>query len=86
MKKILLLLGTTCGLLSSCNTSQPLMTTASQNNNTYHVSYLFEHEGCKVYRFIDQGNWVYYTNCNGQSSTMKADTTKVKFIMGEKEN
>lgn len=46
---------------------QPLETIPSQNNETYTVQYLFEHEGCKVYRFYDKGNYVYFTNCRGET-------------------
>lgn len=37
-------------------------------NNNYPVHFLFEHEGCKVYRFSDGTRDVYYTNCNGSTS------------------
>lgn len=35
---------------NSC-ASIPLKIGESENNSTYTVSYLFEHDGCKVYRF-----------------------------------
>lgn len=28
---------------------------------------LFTHEGCRVYRFSDNGRYVYYTNCSGSA-------------------
>jgi hypothetical protein len=34
----------------------------------YQVYFLFEHEGCKVFKFNDNGHIVYYTNCNGNMS------------------
>lgn len=34
------------------------------SNNNFHVELLFEHEGCKVYRFLDDG-YKYYTTCEG---------------------
>jgi hypothetical protein len=43
------------------------------NNKEYKVSYLFEHDGCKVYRFYDHGTYIYFTNCEGE--TMQADST-----------
>ena len=61
--------------LSSCYTSQPLYTKPADNNDTYKVQFLFEHEGCKVYRFNDAGNTVYFTNCNGE--TIRFDSTAV---------
>jgi hypothetical protein len=54
-------------LASGCATSVPLETKESENNQTYKVDYLFEHEGCKVYRFYDRGNYVYFTNCQGEA-------------------
>ena len=45
---------------NSC-ASIPLKIGESENNSTYTVSYLFEHDGCKVYRFYDKGNYVYFT-------------------------
>lgn len=34
------------------------------NNPEFTVDLLFEHEGCKVYRFQDDGS-KYFTNCKG---------------------
>ena len=51
--------------LSACYPGHPLTKTPADNNGSYRISYLFEHEGCKVYRFQDQGQWVYFTNCQG---------------------
>lgn len=56
--------------VSSCYTSVPLKQGKSENNKTYEVSYLFEHDGCKVYRFYDRGNYVYFTT--------KGDVTSIK--------
>lgn len=38
------------------------------SNREYKISFLFEHDGCKVYRFTD---WytVYFTNCGGTEHT-----------------
>ena len=40
--------------LASCYAGIPLKSGKSENNQTYEVSYLFEHDGVKVYRFLDQ--------------------------------
>ena len=64
-------------LLTGCATQEPLQTKKSDNNKTFEVDYLFEHEGCKVYRFYDLGKYVYFTNCNGQA-IVKTDTTEVR--------
>ncbi len=41
-------------LLASCGryASRPLQKQKADNNKTYQVEYLFEHDGCKVYRFL----------------------------------
>lgn len=55
---------------------KPLSKAPSDNNKSYEVSYLFEHEGCKVYRFQDMGNYVYFTNCKGNVTAINPDSTK----------
>lgn len=54
--------------ISSCNPKMPIYTKPSSNNKDYNVSYLFEHDGCKVYRFMDGSNCVYFTSCRGETS------------------
>jgi hypothetical protein len=61
---------------SSCYTQRALSKGPAANNATYRVDYLFEHEGCKVYRFYDRGNYIYYTNCNGEAIT-RTDSTAI---------
>lgn len=77
MKKILYKLSLISLLLVlvSCYTQVPLAKGPSENNATYNVQYLFEHEGCKVYRFMDMGNYVYFTNCSGDVTAIKNDST-----------
>ena len=75
MKKFLLYLSIL--LLTSCVTEQPLTTQPPDNNQTYKVDYLFEHDGCKVYRFYDRGNYVYFTNCKGETIA-KDDSLEVR--------
>lgn len=67
---------------TGCNVhySKPLQTGASDNNKTYTVQYLFEHEGCKVYRFRDGVDYVYFTNCNGEA-IHKTDSTQVRNVI-----
>ena len=55
----------------------PLQGGASENNRTYQVDYLFEHDGCKVYRFTDHGYYVYFTNCRGEA-IVKLDSTEIR--------
>ena len=54
-------------VFGACNTERPLTKAPPKNNKTYEVEYLFEHEGCKVYRFRDNFQYVYFTNCKGEA-------------------
>jgi len=65
------------GILS-CKTNKPIARVSPGNNKSFKVDYLFEHDGCKVYRFNDNGHWVYFTNCNGEAITIKNDSTKTQ--------
>ncbi|MGM0464669.1 MAG: DUF4884 domain-containing protein [Bacteroidota bacterium] len=62
----------------SCFSQRPLSRERPDNNRTYRVEYLFEHDGCRVYRFRDQGHYVYFTNCGGDVTSMVNDSTRVR--------
>jgi len=49
------------GLLGCAN--EPIYKSKT-NNNEMQVELLFEHDGCRVYRFYD-GSYKYYTDCRG---------------------
>ncbi|MEP7195223.1 MAG: DUF4884 domain-containing protein [Saprospiraceae bacterium] len=68
------------GTFYSCQISRPISEQAAKNNKTYEISYLFEYDGCKVYRFYDQGNYVYFTNCKGEVLGVGRDSTKTRII------
>ena len=61
---------------SSCFTQVPLYSQKPKDNGTYSVDYLFEYEGCKVYRFFDNGNYVYFTSCSGDVTSFSNDSLK----------
>lgn len=42
-------------ILGACKTNMPISSVVPENNKTYQVDYLFEVDGCKIYRFYDQG-------------------------------
>ena len=65
--------------LASCYAGIPLKSGKSENNQTYEVSYLFEHDGVKVYRFLDLGNYVYFTT-RGDVTSIKNDSTRKRTI------
>lgn len=51
-------------LLVSCK--EPAQETVSSTNSNIKLDFLFEHDGCKMYRFLDGGRWIYWTDCSGQ--------------------
>ena len=65
-------------LFSCVSTRNPVATSLPDNNKSYKVDYLFEHEGCKVYRFWDMGNYVYFTNCVGEVTSIANDSTSTR--------
>ncbi len=67
-------------IITGCFTEKPLTTQKAKNNTTYTVEYLFEHDGCKVYRFRDDGHYVYFTSCKGETTSIKSDSTGTKYI------
>jgi len=62
----------------SCGGGRPVARQISDNNETYKVDYLFEHDGCKVYRFYDQGSYVYFTNCTGDVTAISTDSVATR--------
>jgi hypothetical protein len=64
----------------SCHTQKPIEKAAPQNNPTYEIEYLFEHEGCKIYRFRDNGHYVYFTNCKGDITSVENDSTATRIV------
>ncbi len=72
-------LGVCVAGLASCHTAIPLQIRSSENNKTYTISYLFEHDGCRVYRFYDCGNYVYFTT-RGDVTSIKNDSTGERTI------
>jgi hypothetical protein len=66
--------------LLSCSPQIPVSRVTPENNKTYQVDFLFEHDGCKVYRFYDHGNPVYFTNCNGDIISIESDSTRKQTI------
>jgi hypothetical protein len=64
---------------ASCTIQQPITREPAQNNKEYVVEYLFEHDGCKVYRFYDRGDYIYFTNCRGETIA-KTDSTEARNI------
>ena len=60
--------------LVSCSSQKPISKIRPDNNRSYDVEYLFEHDGCKVYRFRDMGHYIYFTNCTGDVTSIVNDS------------
>ena len=75
LSTVTLLSGIIC--LPSCITEKPISKVSPDNNPRYKVEYLFEHDGCKVYRFKDEGHYVYFTNCQGDVSSVESDSVRI---------
>ena len=55
-------------LFSSCGGYSGDPISVDTTSSKYEVYFLFEHEGCKIFKFSDNGRTVYYTNCDGSTS------------------
>ena len=62
-------------IISACNLNVPLRYEKPSNNDTYTIDYLFQHDGVKVYRFYDMGNYVYFTT-RGDATSIHGDSTQ----------
>jgi hypothetical protein len=79
MEKIIrsLILVAVIACFFSCVSQRPISKLPPSNNGTYEVEYLFEHDGCKVYRFKDYGHNVYFTNCSNSITSVENDSTQI---------
>lgn len=64
-----------CLVLLGCQ-GRPIASTQTANPE-YAIDFLFEHEGCRIYRFFD-GHYVYFTNCGGTTSQYKSGKVTVQ--------
>ena len=66
--------------LTSCMIQKPISVAAPENNKSYEIEYLFEHEGCKMYRFKDGASYIYFSNCNNDVTHVVNDSVQIKVI------
>ena len=59
------------------------VSTAKTNNNAVQVSLLFENDGCKVFRFMDDGEYHYYVVCQKTDDQPFAQSTMSKYSTGD---
>lgn len=71
-------------LLGACAIQRPIEKTSADNNRSYDVEYLFEHDGCKVYRFKDRGDYIYFTNCGGDVTHVVNDSVQHRVFSSNK--
>lgn len=58
--------------LVSCN--KQAQETIQIQNSEFKVDFLFENDGCKVYRFFDGGRAIYYTDCKGETTAIHTES------------
>jgi hypothetical protein len=63
--KALIAIAASALFLSGC--ARDPIETSRTDNPQINVEKLFEHDGCSVYRFLDGGHFVYYSNCQGST-------------------
>lgn len=81
MKRLLVVISLLL-VLAACDTEP--VSQSKTTNDKIKVDLLFEHEGCKVYRFVDTSAPIYYVHCltgttqaswyetTGKTSTLKS--------------
>jgi hypothetical protein len=78
MKRLIIIIITL--FVASC--TREAQKEVSTTNANFKVKLLFEIDGCKVYRFVDNGDYKYFTTCNGSVSwnttTQNGKTTTIK--------
>lgn len=52
--------------VSSCDQPHDLVQETTKEGN-YKVDLLFEKDGCKMYRFVDHDQYVYWSDCTGNT-------------------
>lgn len=75
MKRIMVILSVL--IMTGC--AREGIKTEQTNNERFQITLLFEHEGCKVYRFYDGGYYRYYTVCgNDSEATYSIQSGKIR--------
>ena len=65
--KLAIALFSVLAILQGCS-KDPISVEVSSNTNVT-VDFLFEHDGCKLYRFVDGGKPIYYAKCRESTQT-----------------
>ena len=59
-------------LLTSC-AKDPI---SAEHHGEFELELLFEKGGCKMYRFMDSGRYIYWSNCKGNVEYMESSDGK----------
>lgn len=55
-------------IVTGCGVKKGQKTIDVEGSN-FELDFLFEHEGCRMYRFNDGGKWVYWSDCSGNTQS-----------------
>jgi len=69
-KSVNVYLATLCVVLIGCSEKEP-EDVSSTSNPDIKLDLLFTHDGCRVYRFFDAGNYVYFAKCHTDEKDAK---------------
>ena len=85
--KLLGLLALASLSFSGCLVQRSVSVDKAANNPDYTVSYLFEHDGCRVYRFYDtrSASYVYFTT-QGDVTAIPNDSTRQQTVTYRQRN
>lgn len=72
MTKLFILLLFASAALISCDDKQPL---SEEKKGDFDLQFLFEKDGCKMYRFYD-GRWIYWADCRGKVNSDYKTTSR----------
>ncbi len=85
--KLLALAVLTSLSFSACFVQRPVSIKQADNNPDYDVNFLFEHDGCRVYRFYDMwsASYVYFTT-QGDVTAIPNDSTRQQTVTYRQRN
>jgi hypothetical protein len=74
MTRKLIALLVAIAFVGACNDGEPEATKTIGSG--YKVARLFTHNGCTIYRFYDEGNYRYFTNCTSTFGSTRRQSGK----------
>lgn len=86
INKILLAMALGLTLASCAQKGSYVPTEGTVGDSSFNVQKLFTTEGCTVYRFLDAGDWHYFTNCTSTITTITESCGKNCVTHRDEEN